>query len=132
MKKRTLTSVAVCIAILCMAGLSLAKAKKPKAEPLTGTWECTSHGGAQGDMPFTLHLEQNNETVTGSVSSPMGSTEIGSATFKNKSLEIHIDSPDGEYLLTGKMIKKGEMSGQWSHEDLKGTWEGKLQAQAQK
>jgi hypothetical protein len=106
-----------------------AKEKQAKPGPLTGTWECTSHGGPQGDLPFTLYLEQQAETVTGSVSSPMGSTELSSATFKKKDLEIHIDTPDGEYLLTAKLLKKGALSGQWSHEDLKGTWEGKIQAQ---
>ena len=108
------------------------KGKESKPGPLTGTWECTSHGGPQGDQPFTLYLEQQAETVTGSVSSPMGSAELSSATFKSKNLEIHIDSPDGEYLLSGKMVKKGALSGQWSHEDLKGTWEGKLQPQTPK
>jgi hypothetical protein len=109
-----------------MAGLSLAKDKKPKASPLTGTWECTSHGGSQGDMPFTLHLEQSNETVTGSVESPMGGTEITEATFKNKSLDIHLDTSQGNYHLTAK-LKKDELSGgEWSDGgEQKGTWEGK-------
>lgn len=127
--KRSITIATVCILTLGVCQSLQAKEKKAKPGPLTGTWECTSHGGPQGDLPFTLYLEQQNETVTGSVSSPMGSTEISSATFKRKDLEIHIDTPDGEYLLTGKLLKKGAMSGQWSHEDLKGTWEGKLQAQ---
>jgi hypothetical protein len=129
--KRHIAFASVVILALGLAHPIGGKEKSAKPGPLTGTWECMSHGGPQGDLPFTLTLEQQQETVTGSVSSPMGSTEISSATFKSKSLEIHIDSPDGEYLLTGKMTKKGAMSGQWSHEDLKGTWEGKLQAQAQ-
>jgi hypothetical protein len=126
MKRHITVAIAGILAVGLFQSLQ-AKEKKAKPGPLTGTWECTSHGGPQGDLPFTLYLEQEAETVTGSVSSPMGSTELSSATFKKKDLEIHIDSPDGEYLLTGKLTKKGEMSGQWSHEDLKGTWEGKLQ-----
>lgn len=55
--KRYLIAVGVCLAILCMASLGLAKEKKPKPGPMTGTWECTSHGGSQGDTPFTLYLE---------------------------------------------------------------------------
>lgn len=130
--KRNFALAATVVLAVGIAQLFAAKGKEAKPGPITGTWECTSHGGPQGDLPFTLYLEQQQDTVTGSVSSPMGSTEISSATFKSKSLEIHIDTPDGEYLLTGKVVKKGEMSGQWSHEDMKGTWEGKLQEQAKK
>jgi hypothetical protein len=84
-----------------------------------------SHGGSQGDMPFTLYLEQNKEVVTGSVSSPIGGTQLTSATFKKKTLEIHIDTPNGNYLVTGK-LKKNQLSGTWSIDGGEsGTWEGK-------
>lgn len=130
--KRTLVRVAVCAIVLCLANLALAKEKKPKPGPLTGTWECSSHGGPQGDMPFTLYLQQNKETVTGSVSSPMGGTEITSGTFKKKNLEIHIDTPQGNYLLTAKM-KKRELAGEWSQDNTaKGSWEAKKQAEKSK
>jgi hypothetical protein len=126
--KRATRTLIVCLALLCLAGLALAKDKSPKSGPLTGTWQCTSHGGPQGDMEFTLYLTQDKETVTGSVSSPIGSTDLNSATFKKKKLEIHIDSPQTKYLLTGT-YKKGELSGDWSTDsDLKGTWEGKKTA----
>ena len=93
---------------------------------LTGTWECTSHGGPHGDeTPFTLELEQNGEKVTGSVSSPQGGMEITSATFRNDVLEIHLDTPDGNYVLTAK-LKDGQLSGQTSHDgNPAGKWEGK-------
>ncbi len=126
--KRTLTWVG--IFVLCLTCFAGAKEKTPKSGPLTGTWDCVSHGGPQGDMPFTLHLEQNKETVTGSVDSPIGGTQISSGTFKKKNLEIHIKTPQTEYLLTAK-LKKNQLSGQWSGgTDLKGTWEGKKAAQS--
>ena len=130
--KRILTSLSVCLAIVCFAGIGAAKDKKPKPGPITGTWECTSHGSAQGDMPFTLYLEQNKEVVTGSVSSPMGGTDITSASFKSKMLEIHIDTPQGNYVVMGK-LKKGLLNGTWSMESAeKGTWEGKKTPPASK
>jgi hypothetical protein len=126
--KRVLTSLAVCLAVLCLASLGVAKEKKPKPGPLTGTWECMSHGSSQGDMPFTLYLEQAKETVTGSVSAPMGSTGITSATYRKKMLEVRIDTPQGNYVVTGK-LKKGQLSGTWSIDaGEKGTWEGKKAA----
>jgi hypothetical protein len=78
-------------------------------------------------MPFTLYLEQTKETVTGSVSSPMGGTEISAGTLKKNDVEIHIDTPQGNYQLTGK-LKKGELSGKWSSDTENGTWEGKRKA----
>lgn len=123
--KRTSLILTMGLAILGLASLVLAADDKPKPGPLTGTWQCTSHGGPQGDMEFTLYLEQNQEDVTGSVSSPLGSADLTSASFKKDKLEIHIDTPDTKYLLTATH-KKGQLAGEWSAgEDQKGTWEGK-------
>lgn len=123
--KRVLASVGVCLLLLFLTGFASAKDKKPKPGPLTGTWQCTGHGAPQGDMPFTLTLEQDKDKVSGSVSSPLGSTEIASGSFKKKSVQIRIESPQANYLLTGK-LRKNELSGEWSTDtQLKGTWEGK-------
>ncbi|MFB3923526.1 MAG: hypothetical protein ACE145_17525 [Terriglobia bacterium] len=123
--KRILTALAVCAILALCTSAAAAAEKKPKPGPMTGTWECMSHGSSQGDMPFTLYLEQNKEVVTGSVSSPMGGTEITSASFKDKTLEVHIDTSQGNYVVMGK-LKKSELSGTWSVDGgEKGTWEGK-------
>ena len=121
--RRILTSMALSVALLISAGFLTAGGKK--RGPMTGTWECTAHGSPQGDIPFTLYLEQDKEVVTGSVSSPLGSTELTSASFKSKTLEIRIDTPQGNYVIMGK-LKKGALTGTWSRDDAeKGTWEGK-------
>lgn len=125
--KRTLVILGACL-MLVFSATVVAKEKKAKTGPLTGTWECTSHGSSQGDMPFTLYLEQNKEDVTGSVSSPMGGTELSSGSLKKGALEIEIDTPQGNYKLAGK-LKKGRLNGTWSTEDQKGTWEGKKQVE---
>jgi len=100
--------------------------------PLTGTWQCTAHGGTNGDMGFTLYLSQDNDSVTGSVSSPLGDTDISTATFKDGKLEIHIDGGDTNYLLTAK-LGNGELTGgEWSSDGgEKGSWEGKKGADQQ-
>ncbi|MGO9272064.1 MAG: hypothetical protein ACLQOO_17670 [Terriglobia bacterium] len=127
--KRVFGAVGLCLVVLSVTSLLTAKGNKAKPGPAAGTWECRLHGGPNDDMSFTLYLEQNGQTVTGSVSSPIGSTELTTASFKKKILEIHIDTPQGNYLLTGK-LNKGQMSGAWSAdggaggEKTKGTWEG--------
>ncbi len=127
--KRKLSLIAICLTVLFMA--SLASAKDKKAGPLTGTWDCQAHGGSQGDMAFTLYLTQNKETVDGSISSPIGGTQISSGTFRKNMLEIHLDTPQGNYVIMGK-YKKGQMSGTWTSDTDKGTWEGKKQPPASK
>jgi hypothetical protein len=98
---------------------------------MTGTWECQAHGGPQGDIAFTLFLQQTKESVDGNISSPMGGTQISSGTFHRNMLEIHLDTPQGNYILMGR-YKKGELSGTWSSDSDKGTWEGKKSAGASK
>jgi hypothetical protein len=127
MKMRQMVPIVLCLAIVFAAAFAEGEGKKPKPGPLTGTWECTAHGGSQGDMPFTLYLEQTKGSLTGSVSSPIGGTEISAGTVKKNEIEIHIDSPQGNYQLTGR-LKKGELSGKWSSDTENGTWEGKKQA----
>jgi len=123
-------ALGLCLLILSVTSVLAAKGNKSKPGPAAGTWSCTSHGGPNGDMTFTLYLEQTGETVTGSVSSPIGSTELTTATYKKKTLEIHIDTPQGNYVLTGK-LNKGQVSGEWSvdngggGEKTTGKWEGK-------
>ena len=125
MKLKAILSVAGLV-LLTLAASASAGQKKHKPGPLTGTWECQSHGGSQGDMPFTLMLEQNGQEVTGSVESPMGGTGITSATFKKKVLEILLETPNGNYTLTAK-LKRGKLTGEWTHDPEKGTWEGSKQ-----
>ncbi len=129
--KRPLTAALLASLALYAVGLALASEKKSKPAPLTGTWECNSHGGSQGDTPFTLHLEQDNENVTGSVESPMGGTDISSATFKDNRLEIHLDTSQGTYVLTAQLKKDQLTDGEFTNGiDEKGTWEGKRLVEA--
>jgi hypothetical protein len=126
MKVRKWVPVVVCLGVVLAASFAVGKdtTKKPKSGPLTGTWNCTAHGATQGDIPFTLYLEQDKDQVTGSVSSPMGGTQISAGTLKKYDLEIHFDTPQGNYQLSGH-LKKGELSGRWSSDSDSGMWEGK-------
>lgn len=128
---RRFVTLALCLLAFSLAGAGFARDKSGKPGPLTGTWNCTSHGGSRGDLEFTLTLEQDKDTVTGNVTSPIGSAELTNATYKDKALEIHIDSGQSEYVITGK-LKDGKLSGEWAHGDEKGAWEGKKEAPAKK
>jgi len=123
--KRICTSMVVCLLVLLMSGMVLGKEGKPKAGPVAGTWECVAHGSAQGDVPFTLTLQQNKEVVTGTAATAQGEAAITTATYKKKVLDIHVEIPQGTYRVTGK-LKQGQLSGDWSKDtDQKGAWEGK-------
>ncbi|MGE5325620.1 MAG: hypothetical protein ACM3NO_01165 [Deltaproteobacteria bacterium] len=125
MKLKAIAS-AILLVLLTFSVSATAGEKKPKPGPLTGTWECTAHGFSEGDLPFTLMLEQTGDQVTGSVESPRGGTGITSATYKKKVLEIRIEAPDGIYLLSAT-LKKDRLIGSWSRDPEKGTWEGSKQ-----
>ena len=124
--KRSLILISIGSAVLLGVGLAMAQ---QKSAPITGTWDCHAKGGDEGEVDFTLYLEQDGEKVTGSVSSSMGDTEISSGTFKENTLEIHINSPDSEYVLQAKLDKGALTTGTWTKDNTeKGTWEGKKQA----
>ena len=120
--KRTLALTMVCTMLIL--GVALANAKQTGL--LTGTWECVCHGLPQGDVNFTLYLTQKDEnSVTGWVASPMGSSDLTSVEFKNNVLDIHVDTSQGNYRLNGK-CEKNQVSGTWSKDsEPKGKWEGK-------
>lgn len=122
----------VCLAVMLpVFGAASDGAPKSKPGALTGTWECMAQGGSEGDMAFTLYLEQSNEVVTGSVSSPRGAAQVTTGSFKGKLMELQIDSEQGLYVVMGK-LQKGQFSGTWSLDNgEKGTWEGKKVSTAQ-
>jgi hypothetical protein len=125
MKRYSILAV-LAVALLALAAFAMAQDQKSdSAASIAGTWQCTAHGGSNGDIPFTLYLEQTGETVTGSVSSSMGDAEISSGTFSKDALEIHINGGDTNYVLSGK-LKDAALSGDWSSDGgEKGTWDGK-------
>ena len=122
--KRTIPFLGVCVAVCFLAVAAYAGADQSQAQILTGTWQCMSHGGTQGNMAFALDLEQNGTTVTGSVSSPLGDADIASANFRDNTLHIEIDGNDSQYVLTAK-YGHGQLTGSWkSTSGEKGTWTG--------
>jgi len=119
--KRSSILIGICLAVFLLASLGMAKDKKGG---LTGTWSCTSHGGPQGDMAFTLTLQQSKELVDGSINSPLGATQISSGALRKSELELHFDLPQGSYTLMGHLEKGGKIVGAWSLDSDKGSWEG--------
>lgn len=128
--ERIRTLISVCLLTLAIATVVFAKGKEQKPGPLTGTWECVAHSNAQGDVPFTLKLEQTNETVTGTLINSSGEYPLNSARYNKGVFELHLDAPDGSYVATGKLTH-GQLSGHWSKgQDAEGEWEGKKSASA--
>lgn len=130
--KKPIGALLVCVAFVCMVSLAAVAADNAQPGPLTGTWNCVSHGGQQGDMNFTLDLQQNGESVSGDVSSPLGDADLSSGTFKNNQLTVTINGDTDVYTLTAT-FKGGKLAGKWSTSSSgeKGTWEGKKAAASQ-
>jgi len=131
---RRITFAALGIFLLAIAGSAAASGqdKSAKAGPLTGAWECTSRGAQSGERKFKLELQQDEEKVTGSVASEEGGMEITSAKFKDGTLEIHLDTPDGNYVLSAE-LKDGQLMGKVTLDGKDhATWEGKKATAASK
>ena len=127
---RKLAYCALAILFLATIGtsISLAEEKSAKPGPITGTWTCLTHGGTDGDSGFTLGLQQDGEKVSGSIDSPQGGMEITSGTFKEDTLEINLDTPQGSYVISGK-LKDGQLAGNVKLDGKqRATWEGKKEA----
>jgi hypothetical protein len=78
-----------------------------------------------------MKLEQKEANVTGSISTSDGELEIKSGTYKNSMLELHLESSEAKYLVTGN-LEGSQFKGHWSKEPdgLEGDWEGKKSAPA--
>ncbi len=115
------------ISTLCVLalGITLYGQSKANTSPIVGTWNCVAHGTKEGDLPFTLYLEQSGDEFTGSVSAPQGSTGLSTVSFKDNQLKITIDTDEHNYVLTATLAN-GKLAGEWSMDDQKqGAWDGK-------
>jgi len=115
------------MSVLCTLVFAVALQAKDKANnsPLVGTWNCTAQGGQNGDVPFTLYLEQSGQGYTGNVSAPQGDAPITSITFKDNRLKIDINTDQDDYSLTATYAD-GKLSGEWFRDGQKqGSWQGK-------
>jgi hypothetical protein len=99
---------------------------RDQGAPLTGTWDCQSKGGPNGDLAFTLYLQQDGENVDGSVSSPLGNAPISFGSFKQGVFEIEIDTPEGNYILKAELGDR-TLTGTFTYNNDNGTWEGRKQ-----
>ena len=130
--KRTLNTIMVCLAALCLIGLGYANENKAKPGELTGTWEGMAYGTSTGDLPITLELNQQGTEVTGWLSTSGGTVEITSGTFKKGKLEFHLETPETDYVATAE-LRKGELRGEWtSSTGEKGTWDAEKQSPPKK
>jgi hypothetical protein len=105
--------------------IALPRHQSPNSGSLTGLWEGVMHGLPQGDFPVTISFQQEGEKVTGVLAFFFGGGAFKSSTLRNDELELHMDTPIGDFVLNGE-YKAGEISGQWSADDgSKGMWESK-------
>jgi len=114
------------MSVLCVLvfGITLSAKEKANSSPLVGTWNCTAQGGQNGDIPFTLNLEQSSQGFTGTVSAPQGDADLTSVSFKDNHLQIDINGGDNDYTLTGTLAG-GKLTGTWYLDGQKqGTWKG--------
>lgn len=123
MKRIAIMPILLVSVFAIVAFTSQAKGKAAPS-PVVGTWKCIAHGGPNGDLPFTLYIQQTAEGLTGTVSAPQGDTDLTSVTFKNHQIKIAINTNEHNYILTAT-LKDGKLTGKWSRDGQEeGTWKG--------
>jgi len=82
--------------------------EKPKADPLTGTWQFTLSGGPFPEQTGTMKLKLEGSRVSGSIVSPIGGEAELTGTFDGSRIECEIDieTPLGPPILSAQL--KGE------------------------
>ena len=118
-----------CLMILASGCLLFSQDKKTKGAPLAGTWECVAHLSGEDDIPFTMALDLSGETVTGTITTHDGELQIKTGTYKGGALELHLETAEAQYQVTGKLDGE-QFKGKWSKQPdgLGGDWEGKKSA----
>jgi hypothetical protein len=111
---------------LLMASGAKAQNSNASREPMTGTWQCVAHGGQNGDIPFTLHMEQHGpKHIYGWVTAQQGTADLTTGSRKGNHFQIEIDTDENQYTLTG-ILEDSQLSGTWKQNGQeKGPWEGK-------
>ena len=73
-----------------------------KLRSLTGTWEGVVNGFPQGDFPFTMSLEQQDEDVRGVLAVFFGGGGFKPSTLRNSTVELHWDTPLANFVFKGE------------------------------
>jgi hypothetical protein len=114
-----------CALIFGIVPITSQAKEKAGSSPVAGTWTCVAHGGENGDIPFTLSIQQTAEGLTGTVSAPQGDANLTSVTFNDNQIKIAINTDEHSYALNATLAD-GKLAGEWYRDGQKqGTWEGK-------
>lgn len=96
----------------------------PAAFNLNGEWDAVAD--AQGQpFPFLLVLKLEGETVTGSSSSQLGSSQVKNGTWKDGKLVFELEGQNGLISMSAVVVE-GKLSGEF---DFAGQLQGKWVAQ---
>ena len=96
-------------------------AAEPAAFNLNGEWDAIAD--AQGQpFPFLLVLKVEGETVTGSSSSQLGSSQIKSGTWKDGKLVFELEGQSGVISMSATVVE-GKLAGDFDFAgQLQGRW----------
>lgn len=98
-------------------------------DAIAGTWRCRGKTESGDELPFTLELKLQGETVM--VPASGNGLTITKGTYKSAKLDLEVRVDEDSYSLTG-VLTQGKLKGTWKRmqrpqgvlSDEKGAWEG--------
>jgi hypothetical protein len=115
------------LSLLCAA--ALAQASKAQSDPksdaksIEGTYSMTANSAELGAVNFLMVLKRDGGKWTAEVKDSPTPLTISSVTIDDTKISITADAGGTAVTINGK-FDNGELAGDWSAGDIKGTWKG--------
>jgi hypothetical protein len=112
------------LSLLCAAALAQASLAQSGAKSVEGTYSVTANSAELGTVNFLMILKRDGGKWTGEVKDSPTPLTITSVTIDDTNkITIAADAGGTAVTINGK-FDNGELAGDWSAGDIKGTWKG--------
>src|SRR5262249_56447320 len=120
------------LSLLCAAALAQASLAQSGAKSVEGSYSVTANSAELGTVNFLMILKRDGGKWTAEVKDSPTPLTITNVTIDDTNkITITADAGGTAVTINGK-FDKGELAGDWSAGDMKGTWKGAKKGDAAK
>ncbi|MGH9751976.1 MAG: hypothetical protein ACREA2_04270 [Blastocatellia bacterium] len=112
------------VCAVALAQAALAQSSAPPAPSIEGTYNVTATSAELGAVNFTLILKRDGGKWTGEIKDSPTPLTISNVTVdENNKITVTADAGGTAVTINGT-FNNGELAGDWTAGDIKGTWKG--------